>query len=53
MVAEPPLEDPPIPMLQALLESEAVLYGDIDKLVVPRATLQGELRAWNCQYCKV
>ena len=52
-IAEPPLGDSAIPMLQVLPEVIAAKYADIDQLVRPRATLLDELKPLNRRFCKV
>ena len=52
-IAEPPLGDAAIPMLQVLLEVIAAKYTDIAQLVKPRESLQDELKPLNKPFCKV
>ena len=52
-IAEPPLGDVAIHMLQALPEVIAAKYADIDQLVKPRESLKDELKPLNKRFCKV
>ena len=52
-IAEPPLGDVAIPMLQALPEVIAAKYADINQLVRPRESVKDELKLLNKRFCKV